>query len=135
RPPDPAHGPHSQGYGPQDQGYGPQDQQGWTPPPRDPAGKGIAGTLFDMNFDHMVTPKLVKIIYALALVPITLLALLIGWYALAYLQEGPAVVGLVLLVAAPLIWIFQVLMTRVFLEFVINQFKVSEYLRAIKDKD
>ncbi|TDC59334.1 DUF4282 domain-containing protein [Actinomadura sp. GC306] len=88
-----------------------------------------------MNFDHMVTPKLVKIIYALALVPITLLALLIGWYALAYLQEGPAVVGLVLLVAAPLIWIFQVLMTRVFLEFVINQFKVSEYLRAIKDKD
>lgn len=122
RPPDPAYGPREQ-------------QQGWTSPPRDQAGKGVLGTLFDMNFDHMITPMLVKIIYALALVPITLNSLLIGWYALAFLRNGPAAVGLLLLVAAPLIWVFQVLVTRIFLEFVINQFKISEHLRAIKDED
>src|SRR5690606_33153741 len=110
-------------------------QQGWTSPPPDPAATGVLGTLFDMNFDHMTTPMLVKIIYALALVPITLSSLLIGWYALAFLRNGPAAVGLLLLVAAPLIWVFQVLVTRIFLEFVINQFKISEHLRAIKDKD
>ncbi|XRQ11794.1 DUF4282 domain-containing protein [Actinomadura welshii] len=131
RPPGPPPGP-------------PQDQPPWTPPPRDPKGKGVVGALFDMNFDHMVTPKVVKIIYALALIPITLVALTMAWFGLAYLdQEYPggegegfvAMVGLILLLSAPFVWILQVLMTRIFLEFVINQFKIGEYLRAIKDKD
>ena len=117
-------------------GFGPQDQQqGWAPPPRDPASAGVIGTLFDLNFDHMITTKVTKGIYLLSLVPITLVALLIGWYGLAYLDntDTPAI-GLVLLVAAPLIWLFQVLIVRVLMEFVINQFKISEYLRVIKDK-
>ncbi|MFI0483676.1 DUF4282 domain-containing protein [Actinomadura sp. 9N215] len=117
-------------------GFGPQDrQQEWTPPyPRERAGKGVVGTLFDMNFDHMITAKVVKIVYMLALVPITLVALVLAWYGLAYLEEG-STVGLVLLLTTPFIWLLQVLVTRMVLEFVINQFKISEYLRAIKDKD
>ncbi|WP_165969077.1 DUF4282 domain-containing protein [Actinomadura sp. KC06] len=94
----------------------------------------MVGTLFDLNFDYMITAKLVKIIYALSLLPITLVSLVLAWYGLAYLEEGSSI-GLVVLVAAPFIWLLQVLITRIVLEFVINQFKISEYLRAIKDKD
>ncbi|WP_243718688.1 DUF4282 domain-containing protein [Actinomadura sp. 7K534] len=122
RPPDPA-------YGPQDQ------QQDWTPPPRDPAGKGILGALFDMNFDHMITVRLVKLIYVISLVPITLLALLMAGYGLDWLAQDATFFGLLLLVTAPFMWLFQMLAVRVLMEFVINQFKISEYLRVIKDKD
>ena len=113
----------------------PEHQGAWTPPPRDTAGKGVLGMLFDMNFDHMITPRLIKITYPLALVPITLGVLMLAWYGLAYIGRDHTVIGLAMLIAAPLLWIFQVLAMRIFMEFVINQFKVTEYLRAIKDKD
>ncbi|GAA4224611.1 hypothetical protein GCM10022254_04470 [Actinomadura meridiana] len=113
---------------------GPQEQQqGWAPPPRVPARKGVVGTLLDLSFDYMITAKLVKAVYALALVSITLMDLILAWYGLALLVDGSGL-GLALLVATPFIWIFQLLVTRLILEFVINQFKISEYLRIIKDK-
>jgi hypothetical protein len=116
---------------------GPQGTQGtpsippeqWTPPAR----KGVLGTLLDLNFDYMITAKLVKIVYALALVAFCLADLILAWWGLALLADGSAY-GLALLVATPFVWLFQVLVTRLFLEFVINQFKISEYLRVIKDK-
>ncbi|MEU8122775.1 hypothetical protein AB0C21_29030 [Spirillospora sp. NPDC049024] len=37
-------------------------QQGWAPPPRDPAGKGVFGALFDLDFNHMVTTKADKVL-------------------------------------------------------------------------
>lgn len=94
----------------------------------------MVGALFDLNFDSMVTAKIIKIIYVLAMVPISLVSLTLAWYGLAYIEQEYAVLGLVALVSAPLLWLLQVLMTRVVLEFMINQFKISEYLRAIKDK-
>ncbi|MGP4023799.1 DUF4282 domain-containing protein [Actinomadura sp. 3N407] len=130
RPPGPASGPQT---GPQ---TGPQDQrQVWTPPPRDPADKGVFAALFDMNFDHMITTRLVKIIYVIALVLITLGALFVAGYGLAWLAQGATFFALLLLVAAPFLWVFQLLAVRILMEFVINQFKISEYLRAIKDKN
>ncbi|MFG2085563.1 MULTISPECIES: DUF4282 domain-containing protein [unclassified Spirillospora] len=122
RPPGPA-------YGPQDQ------QQGWTPPPRDPTDKGVFAALFDMNFDHMITTRLIKIVYVIALALITLVALSVAGYGLAWLAQGATFLALLLLVAAPFLWVLQLLAVRIFMEFMINQFKISEYLRAIKDKD
>ncbi|KAB2377466.1 DUF4282 domain-containing protein [Actinomadura montaniterrae] len=82
----------------------------------------------------MVTTQMIKIIYRLALVLITLLALLVAWYGVAFL-EWNTTLGLLTLIATPLLWISQLLATRMVLEFLINQFKISEYLRVIKDKD
>jgi hypothetical protein len=123
RPPNPG-GP---AMGPQDQ------QQGWAPPPRDPARKGVLGALFDLNFDHMITAKVVKILYVVSLVPISLLALLMAGYGLDWISKGGSF-GYLLLIASPFVWFFLVLVTRISLEFVINQFKIGEYLRVIKDK-
>ncbi|MEU8801489.1 DUF4282 domain-containing protein [Spirillospora sp. NPDC048819] len=95
----------------------------------------MIGSLFDMNFDHMITARLVKIIYVIALVLISMVALVVAGYGLAWLAQGATFLALLLLVAAPLLWVFQLLTVRILMEFVINQFKISEYLRAIKDKD
>jgi hypothetical protein len=93
----------------------------------------VLGALFDLNFDHMVTVRVVKIIYLLSLVPYSLLALLLVGYGLDWLDQGSGL-GLLLIITAPFIWFFLLLGTRIVLEFVINQFKISEYLRAIKDE-
>ncbi|MBD2898606.1 hypothetical protein amrb99_75780 [Actinomadura sp. RB99] len=150
RPPGPPSGPGGGPYGPPPQqqpgpvpgprppgtyGTGPYQQpQGWQPPSRGPQEKGLISALFDTNFDHMVTTRMIKMVYRLALVLITLLALLVAWYGVAFL-EWNTTLGLLTLIATPFLWIFQLLTTRMVLEFLINQFKISEYLRAIKDKD
>lgn len=149
RPPGPPSGPGGGPYGPPPQQPGPvpgprppgtygtgphQQPQNWQPPSRGPQEKGLLSALFDTNFDHMVTTRMIKIVYRLALVLITLLALLVAWYGVAFL-EWNTTLGLLTLIAAPFLWIFQLLATRMVLEFLINQFKISEYLRAIKDKD
>ncbi|MEO3822507.1 DUF4282 domain-containing protein [Actinomadura sp. B10D3] len=91
------------------------------------------GALFDLSFDHMVTVRVVKIIYLLSLVPYTMLALLLAGYGLDWLHRG-STWGYLLILTAPFLWFLLLLVTRIVLEFVINQFKISEYLRAIKDK-
>ncbi|MDL4819635.1 DUF4282 domain-containing protein [Actinomadura opuntiae] len=145
----PASGPPGGPYGPPPQqqqpgpvpgprpgyGTGPYEQpQPWQPPPHDPQQKNLLGALFDTNFDHMVTTQMIKIVYRLALVLITLFALLVAWYGVAFL-EWNTTLGLLTLIATPFLWVSQLLTTRMVLEFLINQFKISEYLRAIKDKD
>src|SRR5690606_18287880 len=61
-------------------GYGQAQQGGWAPPPRDPAAKSTLGALFDLNFDHMITTRVVKVVYIASVVPISLVALLLAGY-------------------------------------------------------
>ncbi|KAB2343937.1 DUF4282 domain-containing protein [Actinomadura rudentiformis] len=98
-----------------------------------PGNKGLFATLIDTNFDHMVTVKMIKLIYRLELMVITLLAIVMAWYGLAFLQWNTTL-GIMTLIATPIVWLFLVLISRMALEFLVNQFKISEYLRAIKDK-
>ncbi|MEV4008684.1 DUF4282 domain-containing protein [Actinomadura sp. NPDC049753] len=111
----------------------PEPPQGWAPPPGEPGGRNVLGGLFDLNFDTMITARVVKVLYVLALIAISLFSLLMAVYGLAALDDSAAV-GLTLLLGSPFVWLFQVFATRIVLEFVVNQFKISEYLRAIKDK-
>ncbi|MBO2446861.1 DUF4282 domain-containing protein [Actinomadura barringtoniae] len=112
----------------------PGPQGGWEPSRREaPPTKGLVASLFDTNFDHMVTVSLIKIVYRIQLVLITLFAIVMGWYGLAFL-EWNTTLGVMTLIATPLVWIALVLGVRMTLEFLINQFKISEYLRIMKDK-
>ncbi|GAA2252043.1 hypothetical protein GCM10010402_03990 [Actinomadura luteofluorescens] len=107
--------------------------QGWAPPPGPPGERNLIGALFDLSFDTMITTRVVKILYVLALIPITLFSLLMAVYGIAWLDDSAAL-GLMLLLGSPFAWLSGVFATRIAMEFVVNQFKISEYLRAIKDK-
>ncbi|POM25066.1 hypothetical protein BTM25_37080 [Actinomadura rubteroloni] len=100
-----------------------------------PAEKGLIGALFDANFDYLVTPKLVKVFYILALMLITLSALMVvgAGIWISQLRNG-WLVGLLVMCAGPVVWLFEMLLARLFLEAVVVRFKIAEYLRVIKDK-
>ncbi|MEV4255850.1 DUF4282 domain-containing protein [Spirillospora sp. NPDC049652] len=107
-------------------------QQTWTPPPRQ---KGLIAGLLDANFDTLVTPKLIKFWYVLAIV-------LISLQCLAFLLLGLKIAtwddfwgwGVIMAVASPLVWLFELLMVRILMEAVMVRFKGVEYLHVIKDK-
>ncbi|MBO2463772.1 DUF4282 domain-containing protein [Actinomadura violacea] len=153
RPPGPPPGPAAGPYGPPPQqpgpgpvpgprpggsfGTGPYEQpQGWQPPPRIPQQKGLLASLFDTNFNNLVTPKLIKLFYILSLLLISLSALIvvvIGVWVMG-LRNG-WLLGLIIVCASPVVWFFEAILARIFMEAMVVRFKEVEYLRIIKDKD
>ncbi|MFI0451036.1 DUF4282 domain-containing protein [Actinomadura sp. 6N118] len=92
-------------------------------------------SLFDFNFNYLVTPKLIKASYVLSLLLITLSALMVlatGIW-IAQLRNG-WLLGLIVICASPVIWVFEAILARIFMEAVVVRFKGVEHLRAIKDK-
>ncbi|MFL6051700.1 MAG: DUF4282 domain-containing protein [Actinoallomurus sp.] len=118
------------GYGPPPQD--PHGSPGYSPRP---AGKGFMGALFDANFDHMITTRLIKVVYILAILLISLTSLFILLVGLWALQFGwGRYFGIFLVPAAPLLWMFELVGVRITLEFVINQFKITEHLKGIREQ-
>jgi hypothetical protein len=131
----PQQGPGWPPTGPQ-QRYAPQQQ----PPveqPVPPRKKGFFGALLDTKFDAMVTPMLIRGFYLLALAIITMfsLAVFLLIWGLAgddTYGDAPAWPFIVAVIFTPVFWLFQVLIVRMALEFVINQFKITEELQKIR---
>ena len=110
-------------------------QQPPAPPAYVPRGdKGFFGALFDVNFDHMVTTSLLKATYVLALVVYSLISLVMLLFAWSFSVWNKPL-ALATLLATPLVWIAGLLATRLTLEFVINQFKITEHLKAIRERE
>jgi len=89
--------------------------------------------LLDPNFNYMITRTVFRFVYRLTLTGTSLFALLMAWYGLAFLQWS-ATLGVLILLATPMIWFFQVMAVRLTLEFLINQFKITEYLQILKEQ-
>ena len=90
-----------------------------TPPP---TGKGFFGALFDLKFEHFVTPMLVKVVYVLAIV-----GLGIGW--LFWLVTSFAVstgMGIAVLILGPLLMLIYLAFIRMTLEFYLALVRMSE---------
>ena len=107
------------------------------PVPVPPRKKGFFGALLDTKFDAMVTPMLIRGFYLLALAIITMfsLAIFLLIWGLAgddTYGDAPAWPFIVAVIFTPVFWLFQVLLVRMALEFVINQFKITEELQKIR---
>lgn len=103
--------------------------------PQQSESKGLVGALFDLNFNHLVTPKLIKLFYVLALLLVTLSALIVLGMGLWVFQlRNGWLLGLLIILSAPIIWMFEAILVRIFMEAVVVRFKGVEYLRIIKDK-
>jgi hypothetical protein len=107
-------------------------------PPGYPASKskGLFSALFDVNFDEMVSTRLIKAFYVLAILLISLTSLFILLVGLWALQFGwGRYFGVFLVPAAPLLWLFELVVVRMTLEFMINQFKITEHLKAMRERE
>jgi Domain of unknown function (DUF4282) len=120
------------------QPYPPQPAAGYQPPagPRYDNNRGFFGSLFDFSFDNFIAPKLVKFLYVLSLILLTLFAIgyiIFGFAAMAAGGDSGALVGLLIIVVTPIIWFLYVMVTRVWLELLIVMFKISEDIKDIRD--
>lgn len=96
--------------------------------------KGFFGALLDLSFDHMITIKLMRMVYlaCLGFAGLTgFVMLMLAWSFAVW----NGTLALATLVAIPVVCFFQVVSSRMFLEFLINQFKITEELRKIREID
>ncbi|HEX6467914.1 MAG TPA: DUF4282 domain-containing protein [Streptosporangiaceae bacterium] len=150
RSPQPPQGPRPPGpQGPQGPlGPPPQGRPGGTrqPPPGPgvtgwpdddsppPPTRGFFGALFNISFDHLITPKLIKFFYVLALILISLGALTMVSFGrwVAHLHNG-GFLGALIMLGSPVAWLLQIVLVRLVMEAFIVHFKGVEYLRIMKD--
>ncbi|MGH2852949.1 MAG: DUF4282 domain-containing protein [Solirubrobacteraceae bacterium] len=93
-------------------------------PREDPASltqKGVLYSLFDVSFKSLVTTKLVRLLYILAMIWIGLTAV---FYIFLGFHTSPVVGLLVLFILAPVISLFMLGMIRIALELCIGLFQI-----------
>lgn len=92
--------------------------------------KGVLGSLFDVEFESLITMKIIKVVYVVFLVVVTLFA---GMFFLASFASGApgAVFGLII---APLAWFLYVVMARLSLEIFIVIFRMGDDLRTLVER-
>jgi hypothetical protein len=108
-------------------------QAGWagSPPPQTDA-RGFVASLFDFSFTSYVTPKVVKVLYALIMVGVALGAVI--FVAIAF--RASSVFGLIsLFILAPLYFLVVMAIYRIGLEFFMVMFRISEDIRAIRQRN
>jgi len=89
---------------------------------------GFFGALFDFSFKSLVTERLIKVLYGLAILGAGLLSLSMAVTAF----RGSTLVGLgMLILVAPLVFLLAVLYARVALEIIIVVFRMSDLLEEI----
>ncbi|MFD1811992.1 DUF4282 domain-containing protein [Rhodococcus gannanensis] len=116
-------------------GYGAPTYSGFPPapptPPTNPQAQasGFFQALFDFNFNSYVTPKVVKVLYILLTVLVSLYVLIA---VVAGFGSGEPVMGLVLLITAPVIGLILLALFRISLEFYVAVIKISEDVKELK---
>jgi Domain of unknown function (DUF4282) len=92
--------------------------------------KAVSDLVLDFSFKKFVTPKLVRIIYALSLVAALLSAL--TWMFSGF-KDG-ITHGLFTLVTGPLAFFFYVLCARVAMELVLAVFSIEAEVKKLNEK-
>jgi hypothetical protein len=142
QPPSGGWSPPPGGYQPPPGGYQPPSGGGYQPPggsypppssgqgPEINSAGGFFNALFDFSFQRLVTTRLIKILYILAFVIVTLYALGI-LAALAQAGGGGLVFGLIV---APIFWLIGICYVRVFLEVLIVLFRINDNTAAMASR-
>ena len=89
-------------------------------------GGGFFGALFDFSFTSFVTPKIIKVLFILGVLVVSLYAigmLLIGLFSMV---RGAIGSGLGMLIVAPIIFVLGICYVRVLLEVMVAIFRIAE---------
>ncbi|MGH3939568.1 MAG: DUF4282 domain-containing protein [Pseudonocardiaceae bacterium] len=101
---------------------GPPPGAGGPPPGGQPPKMGFFGALFDFGFNHFVTPSIVKVIYVLGLIGITLGY--VFWVIAGFTDSNIA--GVLTLLLGPVVAILYLAFFRMTLEFIVAVIRMSE---------
>ncbi len=90
---------------------------------------GFIASLFDLSFHDFVTPKIIKVLFILALIGIgfgTLIMIIVGF------GRG-FVAGILFLILAPILGFVYILLARLWLEVVVVLFRIEEHTGAMAE--
>jgi hypothetical protein len=91
--------------------------------------RGFFRSLFDFSFSSFITTKVIRALYVLLVIVISLVALV--WF-IAGLASGKAGGILIALIAVPIGYVLYLVFARIWLEFLIVVFRIGEDIRAIR---
>ncbi len=92
--------------------------------------KGFFPTLFDFSLNSFLAPKVIRILYILAVVVICILTVVM---AIVTMINGGGAAGIVVgLLVVPLVGLLYLLLLRIQAEFVIVSFRTYEQLRVVR---
>lgn len=92
--------------------------------------KGFIGSLFDMSFDHYVTPKIISIVYVIFMV-------VIGFSSLTYAFSGFAegtTYGIVTLITSPIVFLLGLIVVRIYCEVMIALIKIAQNTQGLRNE-
>ena len=92
--------------------------------------KGFFGALFDFSFTEFVTTKIIKVLFALAIIGSAIMAV---FYIAASFSSSSGL-GILVLLLSPVIFIVYVILARVWLELIIVLFRIAEHVSEMAKK-
>lgn len=92
--------------------------------------KSFFASLFDYSFSSFVTPRIIKVLYVLATIGISLWTLFL---IVAAFNVSDSAGGVMLVIGGPLFFLFSMIYARVFLELVIAFFRINGNVQEIRD--
>jgi hypothetical protein len=115
----------------------PQPQQQYRPATgrRTDNDKGFFGALFDFGFDNFIAPKLVKFLFVISLIGVTIYAIVMVVAGLGMMSQtgGTKAAGILLVALSPIAWFVGLIVIRLYLELAIVMFKISDDIKDIRD--
>lgn len=94
--------------------------------------KGFWSSLFDLSFKSFITPRIVKLLFILAIIGSAVFALIVFASGISMMNYSGG--GLLLVLLSPVVFVAGVVYSRVFLELTIVLFRMEEYLSEIASK-
>lgn len=91
--------------------------------------KGFVRSLYDFQFDHFVTPKVLRVLYAVAVILLSLGAVI---FLIASLATGDPGAIIFALIVVPIGYLIYLALTRMYFELVSALFRIADDLRAIR---
>ena len=92
--------------------------------------KSWLGIIFDFSFAEFITTKVIKFLLGVAIV----VSVIITISGIVTAFTTSVVLGILILILSPVIFLILMLISRIYLELIIVIFKIAECLASIKEK-
>jgi hypothetical protein len=87
--------------------------------------KGFWSCLFDLSFTEFITTSVIKILYMLGIA----IAAIVGFMLIVTAFTKGFAVGLLHVIAAPIVFVLLVIVLRIYMELVLTLFRIEENTR------
>lgn len=99
--------------------------------------KGLLGSLFDFSFRHFATPHIVRIVYMVSMVLLTISGL--GWIIASFAvmtsgEDGATLIGLLMLLSTPLVFLVYLAMIRMSMELYVAVTRLADDVGRIREE-